>query len=318
MVYPLTYRRAALGVFGGLAVLWRSDRDAAQAILTHEFAHNSNRDAWWVGTGSGFELVVRYWWILILLFVVTPLALPRAYDLVLSSINSVRQIAAYNEQLAGINEQLRRSVWPELQRTFWIFSTIIVPGMLSIAGQATLKTVAFFIVPVAGIWCSEFHADRYAISHTPGERALLHTVARYERGWRFWSWIVHRVSHPPRFLRLWLARRPDGSAQILLLTALFPAAFFLQYPLLLLMAWLAIWTSQLPFEPLTYLVIWRDDVAPYLIGVAVLLLLWPFVATYLLKRIDGTPVPFRGREYVAHTIVAAVLLGVAATTLFSP
>ncbi len=53
-VYPLGYRTTAVAIFGGLITRWRSDRQAAEAILLHELAHYRNGDTLIVGAGSFF------------------------------------------------------------------------------------------------------------------------------------------------------------------------------------------------------------------------------------------------------------------------
>lgn len=55
------YRRSALAIFGGLARLWRADREAAGTILLHEIGHYRQGDPLAQGAGAFFGEYLRRW-----------------------------------------------------------------------------------------------------------------------------------------------------------------------------------------------------------------------------------------------------------------
>jgi hypothetical protein len=61
VVYPLSYRRMALGVGSRWFRLWRNDNQAAEAVLVHEIVHVRQGEGWISGFGSPLLNVVRLW-----------------------------------------------------------------------------------------------------------------------------------------------------------------------------------------------------------------------------------------------------------------
>jgi Zn-dependent protease with chaperone function len=58
-VYPVGWRSARIAVFRPLTVLWRYDREAAQAVLLHEVAHRRQGDQLITGLGSPLPWLIR-------------------------------------------------------------------------------------------------------------------------------------------------------------------------------------------------------------------------------------------------------------------
>jgi Zn-dependent protease with chaperone function len=71
-IYPVGWRRARIAVFRPLPALWRHDREAAQAVLLHELAHQRHGDQLIVGLGSPFVWLMRIWVPAYLLLVLIP------------------------------------------------------------------------------------------------------------------------------------------------------------------------------------------------------------------------------------------------------
>jgi hypothetical protein len=74
-IYPVGWRSARIAVFRPLPALWRSDREAAQAVLLHELAHRRQGDQLIVGLGSPFVWLIRIWAPAYLLLVVIPITI---------------------------------------------------------------------------------------------------------------------------------------------------------------------------------------------------------------------------------------------------
>lgn len=71
-IYPVGWHSGRIAVFRPLTVLWRRDREAAQAILLHEVAHRRQGDQLIMGLGSPFTWLIRIWAPAYLLFVFIP------------------------------------------------------------------------------------------------------------------------------------------------------------------------------------------------------------------------------------------------------
>ncbi len=74
-IYPVGWRSARIAVFRPLPALWRSDREAAQAVLLHEVAHRRQGDQLIVGLGSPFVWLIRIWAPAYVLLVVIPITI---------------------------------------------------------------------------------------------------------------------------------------------------------------------------------------------------------------------------------------------------
>ncbi len=74
-IYPVGWRTARIAVFRPLTALWRTDRQAAQAILAHEIAHHRQGDQLIVGLGSPLTLLVKVWAAAFVLLMLAPLSL---------------------------------------------------------------------------------------------------------------------------------------------------------------------------------------------------------------------------------------------------
>ncbi len=73
-IYPVGWRSARIAVFRPLTVLWRYDREAAQAVLLHEVAHRRQGDQLITGLGSPLPWLIRVGTPAYLLFVLGPTA----------------------------------------------------------------------------------------------------------------------------------------------------------------------------------------------------------------------------------------------------
>jgi Zn-dependent protease with chaperone function len=71
-IYLNGYRTATLAIFYGFVMLWKTDREAAEAVLLHEIAHYRRGDALFIGPASFLEIALK----LDLIFYVVFIALP--------------------------------------------------------------------------------------------------------------------------------------------------------------------------------------------------------------------------------------------------
>jgi Zn-dependent protease with chaperone function len=60
-IYPVTWRRARIMLFGGFLKLWVQHRREAEAVLFHEIAHRRQGEHLIAGLGSPFSWLVRLW-----------------------------------------------------------------------------------------------------------------------------------------------------------------------------------------------------------------------------------------------------------------
>jgi hypothetical protein len=282
-IYPVGWRVARIAVFLPLSRLWNRDRPAAEAILLHEVAHRRHGDQFVVGLGSPFTWLLRTW---VPAFIVLGLV----------------PIMVYAALGGGKLAQ-------------------------AVGGQGALQLVqpaVLLVLPVMALWLAELNADSLTsqIAGSPAlQDALLAMTSSREAP------VVARslalLSHPPRRLRLRLARARRASTAVVL--AAWPAALVAQLAVVIagaLIAYLLIGTSShdtgvnLLAGTRLFLVSNRILVTAAL----VLVLLWPVLAlpwdrlwSSGPRGVSAAPGPGAGRlpwpPYLAAAAIPAALLG---------
>src|SRR3712207_140958 len=86
---------------------------------------------------------------------------------------------------------------------------------------------------VAGAWCCELNADRYVLERQSIGGSLTAALNHAEPRASL-LWLRHRISHPPIFLRRWMAQRPHSFPRVFILLTLFPFACLVRFMLLLI------------------------------------------------------------------------------------
>ena len=268
-VYPLGYRKAAIALFGGVIKLWRSDRPAAEAVLTHEIGHYRHGDAFLVGAGSFFETVVRHWLTLYFLFCALPLGLVWADQRITFLLEN--RGMPLSTLLSHEIDQLR----------------LYLPGMLLQLTGLLFWMAGTFILPLAAIWCAEFNADRFVIDSQKSADSLVHALKKQGNKVSWWRWVLNRMTHPPTGMRHWLALQATENKGFLLLLLVFPLAYFARLFVLIgraltgyLISYpsieLAVILKKLSIHCAGYL----KMISPVLFVMAVLLLSWPLLSGY--------------------------------------
>lgn len=227
-VYPGRHGRPTLALLGGFFMLWRSDRQAAEAVLLHELVHLQRGDTRVIGAGSPFEALLKYSMLGFLLLVLVPFGI--------GYVDQVLQARAQFRAL-GIPEELSQ------QHLSGQVGGMIVPGLLLIAAGFLCQLAAQLVIPLAGIWSAELNADHVAAQE--GKEGIRRGLLSLESRRSWWRWLLFRLSHPPAGLRRRLlgARGQRGLVGLLLL---FPVAWVLQWALLQGMALAAYVQLDLP------------------------------------------------------------------------
>lgn len=267
-VYPHGYGRSALALFGGLVVLWRSDRAAAEAVLRHELAHHDRGDAAILGVGSLFEAVVRFAGLYYLVLYIVPM-------LVLIAAGALRlrgEVAALGVPADDVwSHQLRQ------------LATLHAPGLAAITLSYLFRVLAALVVPLAGIWVAELAADARVAASFGGEEGVRRALAATrQRRVAWWRWLLMRLSHPPLALRRAALRARGGAASVALLLA-FPAAFALRLAALhthaiLNYGLLGYTVAEIAARALDNTRAFLSAQAPAFLAMGALLALWPLVA----------------------------------------
>lgn len=208
-VYPLGYRRAALAVCGGLVMLWRRDRAAAEAVIRHELSHHDRGDTLLLGTVSSLEAVLRRWGWILIAFVVVPVSVAWVAE----TTDFFRQVGT-----AGSDHKA------------WQFLTLILPGLLWLLLTPTAQLLAVITMPIAASWSAELAADHRAAERAGSAaltRALCPLRSGRSRSGGWLRWLFGRITHPPLALRRALART-GTTAQALAAIGVYPAAWLVQ------------------------------------------------------------------------------------------
>jgi Zn-dependent protease with chaperone function len=201
-VYPLSYRRTAIAVFGGLAKLWRSDREAAEAALLHEVAHYCYGDSLIVGAGSFFEWSVRRG--LFLTFLVF-LVFQIYSDVTTVGLNNL----AASEAVVTLGYR------------------ILISVLLSFC-LALLTALYYFSLPIIGIWCAEFNADRFASQFAESSGGVGRALEKLADPISWWRWLLFRLSHPPNRIRQWMVSHSASLAGLVVVLLFYPLTYVLE------------------------------------------------------------------------------------------
>jgi Zn-dependent protease with chaperone function len=327
--YATGYRRSEIAIFGGLLKLWRSDREAARAVLLHELGHCRHGDVLMVGAGSFFETLLDAW----LPFLVVFFLVPSVVVYVGMSIGSLQehwqmaqQLNEINRQAEDINAQLRGlGIEPVdvASQGHWVvgwlllqarnFFTVELPGSISIIISLLVLTPVVIATPLMATWCAEFNADQFVVAEQQSPEPLLRGLALVSPSLSRWTWLTSRLSHPPTKLRQWMAQRGRTPKPLLVLLLLFPLTYVAKLILLNVRAIAALAIVFSPGEMLQTLLqanaTGLRTLAPFLLGTGVVLLLYPKLAVvwerlFCQERRTANPA-----SYKEYAIAAAITGG---------
>jgi Zn-dependent protease with chaperone function len=274
-IYPLSYRKTAIALFGGIVKLWRNDQQAARAVLLHEVAHYRQGDALIVGVGSLFTRLLGSWFYLYLGFLVLPLILAWGYQ----TFAELREFSKLGN--LGVPFVSSELLLHELKGFFLIF----LPGTLLISIGLLFWTVNVIILPLMGIWSAEFNADRFVIGtrHSPDD--LLRTLEKLPRATSWGRWLLFGMSHPPARLRYWMASLPNRQSGLSVpILLFFPLAYIGK--LMALVIYAAASYLMIKSGSEITMVLWENakiylaTIAPIWLAMTILLLLWPMIAGF--------------------------------------
>jgi Zn-dependent protease with chaperone function len=300
-VYPLTYRKAALAVFGGLVTLWHADQAAARAVLLHEMAHYRHGDVLAVGAGSLLRTLTERWLGLYLALVVVPLV----------AVGLIDRGAAVRSFLAATAAGVPFSAFEIVLHVLRQVVGTMLPAVMLIGAALMFWTASIVVLPLAAIWSAELNADRYA-AVVGGAAGLDRALAALPTARSSRQWLLARMSHPPAGLRRTMAALAATDRGALLLVLMLPLAYVVR--LALLAGW------ALAAFPLLGGVVdlgtWLgESVRSYAVatgriwlGMAAFLLLWPRLAPHW-QRLwrPGAERPGRVRACVAAALAVGVL-----------
>jgi Zn-dependent protease with chaperone function len=305
--YPLGYHTSAIAVFGPLIRLWRADRQAAEAVLLHEIAHAYQGDALIVGTGSLFEQVVRYWPIVYLLLVPLPF-------LIVNVAGTFWPLHASAElQKLGIPETTSHTL--SASGVASIFFHLTLPQLGLQLGTNILWTLGLIVLPLAGIWCAELNADRFAVVVVGRPDGMAHALRSLPAARSWWRWLLFRASHPPVTLRRWFVVHEGHAAVVFALLCLFPLAYAVRW--LILTGWafgsyslLYLGGDGFPLREImgelgTNTRLYLGSLRATWAWGAAVFLVWPLAADFWARIFGGGQMPRQSR-YSAYVIAAAV------------
>ncbi|MDQ3666530.1 MAG: M48 family metalloprotease [Acidobacteriota bacterium] len=205
-VYPNGYRKATLAIFSGFVMLWKTDREAAEAVLLHEIAHYRRGDALFLGPGGFFEIAVK----LTLLSTGVQVLIWFAFPIIV-----LHSFIGSDNRLEIFFLSLRTSLIFIVQLPFTL--ALLITGV--------------FIVPIFCVWSAELNADYFVANYPKHKTGLLRALSKKTGKLVWWRWILFRLSHPPESMRQFFLRRSNSYAFSLLLL-IYPLSFFVRFALL--------------------------------------------------------------------------------------
>lgn len=299
ITYPLGYRTSVVAVFGGLALLWKKDRPAAEAILLHEIAHCKQGDVLIVGAGSLLQgLLERWYWLLLGLL---PIPIAQAYDI----------LQTWNEWA-----NMRWDVWfngSKVSNLLLANLSNYLVGDLLILIIAVVHIFWVILLPVVGIWISEIGADRYMAENVQSQGDIVRTF-QFVRNKKnsFWGSLLTGLSHPSVGLRSWFAKHHEKPITWILPVLAFPLAYVLKVLIYLVIAVNSAWTPGRSWDSIAQLL--KEVFASYLgtfiplwLTMAAVVLLWPLIARYWGWFFNNQNQPANWSNYRQNLISAGVI-----------
>jgi Zn-dependent protease with chaperone function len=187
-----------------------------------------------------------------------------------------------------------------------------------------LAVLSALLLPVVALWLNEVEADRVVVATGRGA-ALDGILARRSRTRRRpWSWLLHRLAHPPPSLRRAAASGADRAGWRVSLRCAYPAARVGALMPIAIGAVLALssdieWSGLDGLEGAYDLVLDRlPSVGRLLLVDAALLVAWPFVAVPVARLWIGCGRAARGPSLAAPVVAGAIVAGAGLGLLVLP
>lgn len=285
-IYPVGYRKTGIAIFGKFIKSWRLDRERSQEILLHEIGHYRNGDALILGAGSFFEFVVKH------------------------SIGIIAFFLLIQISLVFIDLTESASNVTFLARMFLLYS-LTDPIVIF------FQTLAFFTLPIAGIWSAELNADRFMLtSKINSSKNSLKVVGKLKKEESFKQWLLVQVTHPPNLLRRWMASHTYEKRSVFLLLFLFPLAHLFQLFMLIfyaLASYIIIFLlgrsniQEFSEKLLKYIMIYVDARSFTWLFFSIVVILWPILAVYWVRFFSGIHEIHNMGHYKSYFLCSLVL-----------
>lgn len=283
-IYPIGYRKTAIAIFGKFIKSWRSDRESSQEILLHEIGHYRNGDALILGAGSFFEFVVKH------------------------SIGIIAFFLLIQIPLVFIDLTNHNTLSPSLFFIYGITDPIVI----------FFHTLAFFTLPIAGIWSAELNADRFMLtSKINFPENPLKVIGKLKKEKSLKRWILSQITHPPNFMRQWMAIHSSEEKSVFLFLFFYPLAHFFELLMLIMFAlssYLILFLFGVSniqkfsnfLKPIIVDYINSGSSTWLLFSIGVIL--WPILAVYWVKCFSGLCETYNLASYKSYFLSALVLL----------
>ncbi len=286
-IYPIGYRKTGIAIFGKFIKAWRSDKEGSKEILLHEIGHYRNGDAFILGAGSFFEFVVKHSIGIIAFFILIQIFLV-FIDLTESTSHNV------------------------LAATMFFLYSLTDPIVI------LFQTLAFFTLPIAGIWSAELNADRFMLtSKVNSTENSLEIIGKLKNEKSLKQWLLAQVTHPPNTLRRWMAMHSGEERSVLLFLFLFPLAHLFELSMLIIYAlssYLIIFLfgvsniQEFSGKLLKNIMIYIDGRSFTWLFFSIVVILWPMLAVYWVRLFSGLRETYNLEHYKSYFLSALVLL----------
>jgi Zn-dependent protease with chaperone function len=233
-LYASGYSKTSIAIFGGILLLWRSDRKVAESIILHEIGHYRNGDALIIGAGSLFEWVLKHCLTITSFFFIIPTILVLANQQITFFYDSVHAEIIFLDMMKDTGMTTKEIIFNFLNQfsltivSVLKISLLSIPTLLFTMLWLLILTISTFIPAIAGIWCAELNADRFMTETSDSPEAPVRALNRITENVSIFRWMLSQASHPPRWFRKWAVKDTKKAESMVVFLLLFPFSYFIR------------------------------------------------------------------------------------------
>lgn len=206
VIYPVSFTKSAIAIFGGFIGLWNQNCNAAKSMLLHEIGHMKTGDILSLGAGSPFYKIVNFIPI-VYLICLTPAILLMSFNFILILVSPIFGLFQIKDVISSLSDIffLLKSTLEILLGYTYMFSSLVI-----------------------SIWGTELASDHYAVIIEGDTNGINNSLSMKKNQFNLLKRVSNCISHPPLFIRK-IFINCDNVKRMVFLFLIFPAMIFFEF-----------------------------------------------------------------------------------------